>query len=162
MRKAFSLLEVFITIALIGAITFVATSYINTQYLSKESIKLELKSHFNLITAVILQCKEYSNMMPIDSNGSLASASLLESLECNTTTPYPLDGGKGSFIPTPIHLFTPYTASQTGSEFYFATTTPIDSYQYDALQELNTTYSQNQYELTDDGTTANLKFYLSR
>lgn len=162
MRKAFSLLELFITVALTGAITFIAVSIINTQYLSIESIKLELKSHFNLITATILQCKEYSNMMPIQSDGSLASDTLLDSLECNTTTPYPLDGGKGSFIPTPLQLFTPYTATQTGSEFYFATTTQFDSYQYEALKELNTTYSPNQYELTDDGTTANLKFYLSR
>lgn len=162
MRKAFSLIELFVTIALVGAITFVVTNLINTRYLSIESIKLEFKSHLNLITATILQCKEFSGTMPLQSDGSLANGTLLDSLECNTTTTYPLDGGKGSFIPTPLNLFTSYKATQSGDEFYFSTTTEIDSYQYDALAELNTTYSPNQYELTDDGTTASVKFYLSR
>ena len=162
MRKAFSLLELFIAIAFTGAITYVTMSLINTKSLSKESIKLELKSHLNLITATILQCKEYSGIMPVQIGGSLASNTLLNSLECNTSTTYPLDGGKSSFIPTPLNLFTPYTATQLGSEFYFSTTAQINSYQHEALEELNTTYSPNQYELTDDGTTATLNFYLSR
>ena len=162
MRKAFSLLELFMTIALSGAMAIFALNYLNTKTISKASITLELKSHLNIITSIILQCKEYSSLMPIQSNGSLASDTLLSSLECNTTTPYPLDGGKGSFIPLPLDSFTAYTATQNASEFYFSTTTPIDSYNYEVLQELNTTYSSNQYLLTDDGTTASLNFYLSR
>lgn len=162
MRKAFSLLELFVTIALTGAITFIATNLINTKYLSKESIKLEIKSHLNLITATILQCKEYSGMMPIQENGSLASDTLVSSLECNTTTPYPLDGGKGSFIPVAPDLFTAYKATQNLNEFYFSTTAQLNTYQSEVLEDLNATYSPNQYELTDDGTTATLNFYLSR
>ena len=162
MRNAFSLLEVFMTVALLGATTIFTVSLINTKYVAVESIKLELKSHINNITAIILQCKEYSGIMPVQSDGSLASDTLLDSLECNTTTPYPLDGGKGSFIPSPLHQFTSYKASQSGDEFYFSTSTRIGSYQYEALQELNSTYSSNQYELDVNSTDISLKFYLSR
>ena len=139
-----------------------AFNYLNTKTLSKENIKLELQSHFNIITATILQCKEYSNIMPIQSDGSEASNTLLNTLDCNTTTPYSLDGGKGSFIPLPLNDFTDYTATQNASEFYFSTTTSINSYSDEVLQDLQNTYSSNQYELTSNATTTTLKFYLSR
>ncbi len=162
MRKAFSLLELFVAITLAGVMALFAFNYLNTKTLSKENIKLELQSHFNIITATILQCKEYSNIMPIQSDGSEASNTLLNTLDCNTTTPYSLDGGKGSFIPPPLNNFTAYTATQNISEFYFSTTTTINSYNDEVLQELLSRYSINQYELTSDATTTTLKFYLSR
>ena len=162
MRRAFSLLESLAAVALTGAIALFSMTYINTKYVSQESIKLELQAHINLITSTILQCKEYSQIMPVQSDGSLASDTLLDSLECNTTTPYPLDGGKGSFIPSALSQFTPYKATQNGDEFYFSTSTKVDSYQYEALQELNSTYSTQQYELDVNSTDASLKFYLSR
>ena len=137
-------------------------SYLNVSTLSKQNIKTELQSHFNIITATILQCKELSNAMPIQNDGSLASATLLNTLECNTSTPYLLDGGKGSFIPKPVNTFTAYTATQNASEFYFSTTTTINSYSDEVLQELQSNYSANQYELTYDASTAYLRFYLSR
>ncbi len=139
-----------------------AFNYLNTKTLSKENIKLELQSHFNIITATILQCKEYSNIMPIQSDGSEASNTLLNTLDCNTTTPYSLDGGKGSFIPLPLNDFTDYRATQNANEFYFSTTTTINSYNDEVLQELTSRYSTNQYELSSDATTTTLKFYLSR
>jgi type II secretory pathway pseudopilin PulG len=162
MRQAFSLLEIFIAIALAGVMAYTTSFFLDTKSISKQNIKTQLQSHLNVITSVILQCKEYSNAYPIDSNGSLASTTLLNTLECNTTTPYQLDGGKGSFIPPALDNFTAYTATQNGSEFYFSTTTAINSVNDEVLLELNTTYSLNQYELTHDATTAFLNFYLSR
>ena len=162
MRKAFSLIELLVVIALTGVMTIFAFNYLSTETISKENIKLELQSHFNIITATILQCKEHSNLMPIQSDGSQASNTLLSTLECDTTTPYPLDGGKGSFIPPPLNGFSEYRATQNISEFYFSSTALINSYNDEVLQDLQANYSQTQYELTHDATTATIKFYLSR
>jgi hypothetical protein len=163
MRQAFSLLEIFIAIALSGVMAYTASFfYLDTASISKQNIKTQLQSHFNIITSVILQCKEYSNVFPIQSDGSLANNTILDILECNTSTPYPLNGGKGSFIPPPLNNFSAYRATQSGSEFYFSTTTALGSTNHDVLQELNGTYSSSQYILTNDATTLSLKFYLSR
>lgn len=163
MRKAFSLIELLITVALAGAMAIFISSFIDIDTLTKDNVKTQLQSHLNIISSSILQCKELSNAMPIDSNGSiLANNTPLNSLECNTTTPYSLDGGKGSFIPPSLSGFTSYTATESGDEFYISTTTPITSRNYDVLKDLNTTYSSQQYVLTDDTTTATLNFYLSR
>ncbi|MCF6339429.1 MAG: hypothetical protein L3J10_01595 [Sulfurimonas sp.] len=156
------MLELLIAVALAGVMAYTASFYLDTKTISKENIKTQLQSHFNIITSIILQCKEYSNVFPIQSGGTLASDTLLNTLECNTTTPYQLDGGKGSFIPTELSNFTSYKATQNGNEFYFSTTTPINSTNDEALTDLNTTFSSNQYELTYDATTAYLNFYLSR
>ncbi len=162
MRKAFSLIELLLTVALAGAMAIFSFSYIDSATLSKESIKTELQSHLNLISSAIFQCKELSNSMPIQSNGSLANNTLLNTLDCNTSTPYPLDGGKGTFIPPPLNNFTDYTATQNGSEFYITTTTAINSRNDDVLKDLNSTYSAQQYVLTYDTSTAYLNFYISR
>lgn len=162
MRQAFSLLEIFMAIVLAGMMAYTASFYLDTKSITKQNIQTQLQSHFNIITSVILQCKEYSNVFPLQSDGSLANNTLLSSLECNTSTPYALDGGKGSFIPPALENFTPYRATQNGSEFYFSTTTALGSTNHDVLQELNDTYSPNQYVLTSDATTAYVKFYLSR
>jgi len=162
MKKAFTLFELLIAIALAGAMTFFTVSYINTTTLSEESTKARLMSHFSTITAAIFQCKELSDAMPIQSNGSLANGTLLNVLECNTSTPYQLDGGKGIFIPPALTGFTEYNATETGTEFYFSTSAVINSSNDNVLQDLNSSYSANQYVLTYDATTAYLKFYLSR
>ncbi|QOY55393.1 prepilin-type N-terminal cleavage/methylation domain-containing protein [Candidatus Sulfurimonas marisnigri] len=162
MRQAFSLIEMLIAIALSGVMAYTVAFYLDTNEISKQNVKTQLQSHFNIITSIILQCKEYSNVFPIQNNGSLASSTLLNTLECNTSTPYLLDGGKGSFIPPALKNFTAYTATQTGSEFYFTTTTAINSTNDEVLIDLNTTFSPNQYVLTHDATTAYLNFYLSR
>lgn len=162
MKKAFSLIELLLTITLAGVMVALSLNYLNISTLSKQNTKTEFQSHLNSISANILQCKELSNIMPIQGNGSAASNTLLNTLECNTTTPYLIDGGKGSFVPSPLIGFTSYTATQTGNVFYFTTTVLVNSKNYEVLQELQSNYSTNQYELTNDGTIASLKFYLSR
>ncbi len=137
-------------------------NYYDVFTISKQNIKTELQSHLNIITATILQCKELSNLMPLQTNGSLADNTALNTLICDTIPQYKLDGEKNSFIPKPLTGFTTYTASQNANEFYFTTTTLVNSNNYKALQELQDRYSSNQYELRDDGTTVILNFYLSR
>lgn len=162
MRQAFSLLELLVAIALAGTMATFTFTYLDTTTLTKESTKAQLQSHFSTISAAIFQCKELSNAMPVENNTTLANGILVSALECNTTTPYQLDGGKGVFIPPAITGFTDYNATESGTEFYFSTTTTIDSTNDEVLQDLNSSYSTNQYELTYDATTATLKFYLSR
>lgn len=137
-------------------------NYLNISTLSRDNIKTKLTSHINIITATILYCKELSGTMPLQSDDNLANDTLLNTLKCNTTTPYQINGGKGSFIPEALVNFTPYKAKQTANEFYFSTTTEINTDNDFVLQELNTSYSTNQYELTHDATKAYLKFYISR
>ncbi|MCF6309142.1 MAG: prepilin-type N-terminal cleavage/methylation domain-containing protein [Sulfurimonas sp.] len=163
MRKAFSLIELLITVALAGAMAiFTLNYYIDTSTISKENIKTELQSHFNILSAAILQCKELSNAMPINNNLTLANNTLIKQLDCNTSTPYALDGGKGYFMPVIINGFTDYKATQNGTEFYISTTAKINSNNDEVLQDLNSSYSTNQYVLTHDATTAYLNFYISR
>lgn len=162
MRKAFSLIEVLVAVALAGAIAFFTISYIDAASLSKESIKTELKAQFNLITSIVLRCKELSNSMPTQTNETLANATALNTLQCNTSPAYAIDGGQGAFIPVVPKGFTPYIATQSGNTFFITTTAKVDSRNYEVLQDLNTSYSTNQYVLTDDTTTATLNFYISR
>jgi type II secretory pathway pseudopilin PulG len=161
-KKAFSILEVLITITLIGVMVILSVNYFNTSTISKTNIKSQLQSHFQIITASILQCKELSGIMPLQTSGLPASTTLLNTLECNTTTPYSLNGGRGSFIPSALSSFSEYTATQNANEFYFSTSTAMNSLNSEVLQDLNTTYSSKQYELSDNGTTITIKFYLSR
>lgn len=162
MKKAFSLLELLLVIALSGVMALLSLNYLNTATLSKSIIKTELQSHFNLISSAILYCEELSGLMPLQSDGSLASDTLVSELECKSSTPYLLDGGKGSFIPPAPTGMTAYKATQSGSSFYFSTTALLGSRNDEALQELQSSYSAQQYLLSHDATTATLYFYLSR
>lgn len=162
MKKAFSLVELLVVITLIGVMAALSFSYLNIFTLSKQNIKTEFTSHLNIITATILQCKDLSGSMPTQAAEAAANGTPLNTLTCNTSPTYALDGGHGSFIPKPILNFSAYTATQAGNIFYFTTTTPLSSLNYEVLQELQNSYSTNQYELTNDGTTATLNFYLSR
>ena len=161
MRKAFSILELLIAIALAGAMAIFTFNVIDINTITKDATKAELQSDLNLITSAVLQCKELSSMMPIENNGSIANDTNLSDLDCNTSTTYSLDGGRGYFMPTTLTGFTIYQATQNGDEFYISTTAEKDSKYDEILQELNTTYSTQQYVLTYT-TTANLKFYISR
>lgn len=162
MKKAFSLIELLVVITLIGVMAALSFSYLNISTLSKQNIKTEFQSHLNIITATILQCKDLSNKMPTQALEVAANATLLNTLICNTSPTYTLDGSHGAFIPKPLLNFTAYRATQIGNIFYFTTTTPLNSLNYEVLQELQNSYSTNQYELTNNGTTATLNFYLSR
>ena len=99
--------------------TILSVNYLNVDTLSQQNTKTQFQSHLNIITASILQCKELSNVMPID-GGAFASDTLLNTLDCNTSIPYSLNGERGSFIPNPLTGFTVYKATQVGSEFYFS------------------------------------------
>ena len=149
-------------IALSGVMAYTTSYYLDTTSISKENLKSQVQSHLNVLTSVILQCKEYSGMMPVQNDGSIASDTLLTTMDCNTSTTYALDGGKGSFIPQPLNNFTAYKATQSGEEFYFSTSTNKNTIEDEILLELNSTYSAKQYELSYDATTTYLKFYLSR
>lgn len=162
MKKGFSLLELFIVIALSGAMAIFALSYINPSSILNESSKAELQSHLSIISAAVFECKEASNMMPTQNGGTYANNTLLSALECNTSIPYPLDGGEGFFLPPAPSGFTNYTATQSGTLFYVSTSTPIDSSGDEILQELNSTYSPKQYILDYNTTTATMRMYLSR
>lgn len=162
MKKAFSLFEIIIAIALSGVMALLFINYVNYDAISKQNIKTSFQIHIQTITEAILQCKTLSNSFPTQSNGSPASSSILSSLDCNTTTPYPLDGGKGIFIPKPLSNFDTYTATQNGAEFYFSTSVTKNTLQADVLLELNSSYSKMQYEIIDKPTKYDLKFYLSR
>lgn len=162
MKKAFSLIELLIVITLLGVMAILSFSYLNISTLSKQNIKTEFASHLNIITATILQCKDLSGSMPTAAGEVPANGTLLNTVVCNTSPSYALDGGHGSFIPPPLLNFSAYKATQVGEIFYFTTTTPLNSPNYEVLDELKNSYSTNQYELTNDGTTATLNFYLSR
>lgn len=162
MKKAFSLFEIIIALTLSGVMAILFMNYVNYNTISKQNIKTSLQTHIQTITEAILQCKTLSNSFPIQSDGSLASSSILSDLDCNTTTPYALDGGKGIFIPKPLNNFDTYTATQDGSEFYFSTSVTKNTLQADVLLELNSSYSKMQYEIIDKSTKYDLKFYLSR
>jgi len=161
-RQAFSLIELLVTVALAGAMAIFISSYIDIDTLNKDNLKSQFQSNLNIISSAILQCKEFSLAMPIQTDGSLASDTLLNTLDCNTSTPYPLDGGHGAFIPPALQNFTDYTATENGNKFFITTTAPLDTRAYEVMQDLNNTYSAKQYELTDDSATATLNFYFSR
>jgi prepilin-type N-terminal cleavage/methylation domain-containing protein len=160
LRKAFSLIELLVAITLFGIMAILSVNYYNSSTIAKNNIKAELQSHFKIITATILQCKELSTMMPIQTDGSLASNVLLNSLECNTTNTYPLDGGRGGFIPKPLSGFSEYNATQDANSFYFSTQTDLNSLNDDVLDELNSVYSNEQYQLSIVDSKRHLNFYL--
>lgn len=162
MKKGFSLLELFIVIALSGAMAIFVFSYLDPTAMTKENIKTQLQSQINTITSAIFQCKELSNIFPLQEDANYADATLLNTLECNTTVPYLLDGDKGHFIPPPPTGFTNYKATQSGTIFYITTTAQRDSLNDEVLQELNSSYSTKQYVLDYNTTVATMKFYLSR
>lgn len=140
------------------AVLFV--SYYNFNTLTKLNIETQLNSQINLISATIFQCKNLSNQFPvIDANTPLHVESALNTLECNTSTPYELDGGNGGFIPKELNGFSTWEALQNADEFYICTTaTTLNSLQDEVLKDLNTTYSTTQYEYSN----GKMKFYLSR
>ena len=112
---------------------------------------------------MVFQCKSLSEQFPKELNTSTdASNSLLTELECNTTMPYPLNGGRNGFVPVPPSGFTPYRATETGSEFYVITTAENNSTQHEALQKLIVNYTSQQATLESNATSTPFKFYLSR
>lgn len=162
-RQAFTLIEIALTIFLAGVIGAVSYYYLNLSTLNALNYKSSLQAQINLIESMTFQCKSLSEQFPkeLDSN-SRASNTLLTELECNTTVPYPFNGGKNGFVPIPPSGFGAYHATETGSAFYVMTYTENNSTQDDALKKLITNYNSQQASLEHNDTSAIFKFYLSR
>ncbi len=161
MKHAFSLLELLLAIAFSGVMAWLLLNYTDFTTINKQNIKSTLQTHIQTISEAILQCKTLSSQYPLQTDGSLAGDTAVAQLECNTTTPYPLDGGEGVFIPPAQNGFDTYSATQSGSAFYFSTAAALGSMQEEVLRDLNGSYSQNQYILSENGGKLELDFYLS-
>lgn len=161
-KKAFTLVEVLLTIFLVGVMSALGYFYISTTGLKQAEYKTALQSQFNLIESMVFQCKSLSEQMPNQVGGANALDTNLTDLECNTSTPYSLDGGRNGFVPIPPVGFTAYTATEVGTTFYISTTADNNSTQDEAFQRLALNYTSTQAELNHSGTTATFKFYLSR
>lgn len=161
-KKAFTLVEAALTIFLVGLMGTLGYYYFNLSSMSRIQYKSTLQSQINLIESMVFQCKSLSEQMPNQSGGADASNTLLTDLECNTSVPYPLDGGRNGFVPVPPGGYTPYTATEAGSAFYVMTTAENNSTQDEALKKLILNYTSQQAVLEHNATSATFKFYLSR
>lgn len=162
-RKAFTLVELAITIFLAALLGSMGYFYLNTSTIKRTQYKTAVQSQINLIESMVFQCKSLSEQFPKELNTTTnASNTLLTDLECNTSTPYSFDGGKNGFVPLPPTGFTPYRATESGSQFYILTTADKNSIQDEALQKLILNYTSTQAVLEHNSTSATFKFYLSR
>lgn len=161
--KAFTLIELAVTIFLAGVLGSIGFFYLNTSNLKKSQYKSTLQSHIYLIESMVFQCKMLSETFPRDINtSSIPSNTLLTNLECNTSIPYSLNGGKNGFVPIPPTGFMPYKATESGNIFYITTSAEKNSLQDDALKKLIVNYTSTQATLEYNSTSAIFKFYLSR
>lgn len=161
-RQAFTIIEVAVAIFLAGLIGAVGYFYLNISYLKHSQYKTTLQSQINHIEAMVFQCKNLSEQMPNQSGGADALNTPLETLECNTSTPYSFDGSRYSFVPIPPAGFTPYTATESGSDFFITTTTENNTTQDEALKSLIPLFTPTQANLNHNATHATFSFYLSR
>ncbi|HEX5670453.1 MAG TPA: prepilin-type N-terminal cleavage/methylation domain-containing protein [Sulfuricurvum sp.] len=161
-KKAFTIIEVLLTIFLVGVMSTLGYYYISTSGLKQSEYKTTLQSQFNLIESMVFQCKNLSEQMPNQIGGADALDTNLTNLECNTSVPYAFDGGRNGFVPVPPSGFTAYTATESGTVFYITTTADNNSTQDKALQSLVLNYTSTQADLNHSATTATFKFYLSR
>lgn len=161
-KKAFTLIEIILTIFLVGVISALGFYYISSTNLKQAQYTTTLQSQFNLIESMVFQCKSLSEQMPNQVGGANAADTNLSALECNTSTPYTFDGGRNGFVPVPPTGFTSYTATESGSVFYIMTTADNNSTQDEALKSLVLNYTSVQATLDHNATSASFKFYLSR
>lgn len=161
-KKAFTLIEIIITILLVGIMAALGYFYFNMSTMNRSKYISILQAQFNVIEAMTFQCKSLSEQMPNQATGADAAETNLTLLECNTSTPYAFNGGKYGFVPVPPTGFTPYTATESGNVFYIATTAENNSTQDEAFKKLILNYTSQQADLNHTATTATFKFYLSR
>jgi hypothetical protein len=161
-KKAFTLIEVALTIFLVGLMGALGYSYISTSSLLRSQYKTTLESQVNLIESMVFQCKSLSNQMPMQVGGVAALDTNLSLLECNTSVPYAFDGGRNGFVPIPPTGFSPYHATESGSVFYISISADNNSTQDAALKKLAVNYTLTQATLDHNATSATFKFYLSR
>lgn len=162
-KKAFTLVELAMTIFLAALLGSMGYFYLNTSTIKRTQYKTAVQSQVNLIESMVFQCKSLSEQFPKELNaGTNASNNLLTDLECNTSTPYAFDGGKNGFVPLPPTGFNPYRATQSGNTFYISITADNNTTQDEALQKLILNYTSTQAVLEHNSTSATFKFYLSR
>lgn len=162
-RKAFTLIEVIVTIGLMAIMATLGYFYFDVSTLNQSQYKSHLQSQVNLIESMVFQCKSLSEQFPKELNTSAnASNTLLSNLECNTTVPYAFNGGKNGFVPVPPSGFSAYRATEIGSAFFIMTSADNNSTQDKALKNLIRNYTSQQATLDHNATSAIFKFYLSR
>jgi len=162
-KKAFTQIEVALTVFLTGLMGALTYYYINVSTLNRIQYQSTLQSHFNLIESMVFQCKSLSEQFPEDLNTSTkATNTLLTLLDCNTSTPYSLDGGRNGFVPVPPNGFSAYRATESGTTFYVMTSADNNSTESKALEKLILNYNSRQATLEHNATSAIFKFYLSR
>jgi len=162
LKKAFTLVEIIVTILLVGIMAVSGYFYLNVSTMNRSKYISILQSQFNAIEAMAFQCKSLSEQMPNQVGGADAMDTNLTLLECNTSIPYAFNGGRYGFIPIPPAGFTQYTATESGTAFYIATTAENNSTQDEAFKKLILNYTSQQADLNHSATTATFKFYLSR
>jgi prepilin-type N-terminal cleavage/methylation domain-containing protein len=161
-KKAFTLIEIIITILLVGIMAAAGYFYFDTSTMNRSKYISILQSQFNVIEAMTFQCKSLSEQMPNQVGGADAADTNLSLLECNTSTPYAINGGRYGFVPIPPTGFTSYTATESGTAFYISTTAENNSTQDEAFKKLILNYTAQQADLNHSATTATFRFYLSR
>jgi len=162
-KKAFTQIEVALTVFLAGLMGALTYYYVNVSTMNRIQYQSTLQSHFNLLESMVFQCKSLSEQFPKDLNTSTNAANtLLTHLDCNTTTPYSLDGGRNGFVPVPPNGFSAYRATESGSIFYVMTSADNNSTESKALEKLILNYTSRQATLEHNATSAIFKFYLSR
>jgi hypothetical protein len=162
-RNAFTLVEIAMTVFLVGVLGTISYYYLNLSKITQIQYKSTVQSHINLIESTVFQCKSLSEQFPKELDGSTnASNTLLSELECNTSTPYDLDGGRNGFVPLPPGALTPYRATESGSVFFISTSAENNSTEHEALRKLILGYTDTQAVLESNATDTTLKFYLSR
>lgn len=162
-HSAFTLVEIALTIFLVGLLGTLSYYYLNLTTMNTLRYKSTLQSQMNLIESMAFQCKSLSEQFPKELDSSTnASNTLLSDLECNTSTPYSFDGGRSGFVPIPPTGYNAYRATESGSIFYVATSAENNSTQDKALKKLVLYYTSQQASLEHNATSALFKFYLSR
>jgi len=162
-KKAFTQIEVALTVFLAGLMGALTYYYVNVSTMNRIQYQSTLQSHFNLLESMVFQCKSLSEQFPKDLNTSTNAANtLLTQLDCNTSTPYSLDGGRNGFVPVPPNGFSTYRATESGSTFYVMTSADNNSTESKALEKLILNYNSRQATLEYNATSAIFKFYLSR
>lgn len=162
-HRAFTLVEIALTIFLVGVLGAIGYYYFNLTTLNALRYKSTIESQINLIESMTFQCKSLSEQFPKELNGGTrASNTLLSDLECNTSTPYSFNGGRNGFVPLPPSGFSSYRATESGTAFYILTSAENNSTQDKALKKLIVNYTSQQATLDHNATSALFKFYLSR
>ena len=156
MKKAFSLIELFIAITLMGLMAVLFLNYTNYSFFSNQATKTTIQTQFSSITQALLHCKSLSDAFPV------ANDTLISDLECPTDPPYSIDGYDGFFAPVAPSGFSAYKAYHSGSEFYIQTSVESSSDLVQIVQDLAQNYSNNQYEYETQGGVVVARYYISR